>query len=243
VVQPVAAKQGIVRDIDVERVAHEADVVADDLRAPRVVELDAVAALRGGIVALAGDQVALDAHIVGLFDPQPEEVVGEVAVLHHGAVRTGKDVDAGVLVAQAVAGVADDQPVDGDVGGRDADGVAPEPARQGRPLPPAQGQRFGDQEVLEVAGALDFDRVPRRRAVDRRLDRFAGLHAPGGGGDRCRAAEGGQRGEGEEGGEGEPGAPGEGCRLPSRPLRGRSRAGLAARHGGGDFRRPAGRSI
>ena len=90
VMQPVAAEQRRVGDIDVERVAHEADVVAGDPRAMSVVELDAVAALRRLVFALAGDQVVLDADIVSLFDPQPEEVVGEIAVPHHGTMRAGK---------------------------------------------------------------------------------------------------------------------------------------------------------
>ncbi len=86
------------------------------MRAPvRVVELDAVAALGRAVVALAGDEVVFDAHVVGLLDPQAEQVVGQVAVAHHRAVRTRLDVDAGVLVEQAVARVAHDQAFDGDV--------------------------------------------------------------------------------------------------------------------------------
>ena len=77
VVQPVAAEFGMVRDIDVERVANETDVVADDACTGGVVELHAVAALRRAVFALADDQVVLDAYIVGLLDPQSEQVVDE----------------------------------------------------------------------------------------------------------------------------------------------------------------------
>jgi hypothetical protein len=45
VVQLVALEQRVVRDIDIQRVAHEADVVVQDLGALGVVQLHAVATL------------------------------------------------------------------------------------------------------------------------------------------------------------------------------------------------------
>ena len=124
VVQLVAPEHRVVRHVHIHRVAHEADVVFNDLRALRVVELDAVAAPRRVKVALAGNGVALDAHVVRFFDPQPEQVVGEVAVLHHGTVCARIEVDAGVLILQAAARVAHDQALNRDIGRGDANGVA-----------------------------------------------------------------------------------------------------------------------
>ena len=178
VVQLVAAKERVVRDVHVDRVAHEADVVADDARALRVVELDAVATPGRVEVALAGDQVVLDQHVVGLLDPQPEQRVREVAVAHHRLVRAGVDVDAGVLVQGVAARVGDDQALDGDVLGLHADGVFLQLAVDRRALDAAQGQRLVDHQVAEIARALDFDHVARRCAVDDGLDGFAGLHTP-----------------------------------------------------------------
>jgi hypothetical protein len=45
-VQPVSLEDRVVRHIDVERIAHEADVVVDNAGAFGVVELYAIAALR-----------------------------------------------------------------------------------------------------------------------------------------------------------------------------------------------------
>ena len=45
VMQAVVPEFGVVRHIDIDRIAHEADVIADDARALRIVELDAVATL------------------------------------------------------------------------------------------------------------------------------------------------------------------------------------------------------
>ncbi|MNS89794.1 hypothetical protein D3C72_1238190 [compost metagenome] len=179
VVQPVAAKDGMVRDIDVERVAHEADVVVEDACAARVVELHAIAALRRVVVALAGDGVAFDADVIGLLDPQPEQVVGQVAMAHHRAVRTGADIDAGVLVLQAVAGVAHDQAFDRHVRRRDAQRIATQRAAERGPRDAAQHQRLVDGEVAGIVAARDLDGVPRGGGIDRRLQRLAGLHAPG----------------------------------------------------------------
>jgi hypothetical protein len=195
VVQPVAAEDGVVRDVDVQRVAHEADVVALDARAGRVVQLHAVAPLRGAVVALADDDVVLHPHVVGFLDPQAEQVVDQVVAADHGAVRAGFDVDAGVLRQQAVARVAHDQALDRHVGRLDADGVALHAAAEGGLADAAQGQRFGDHQVALVPSRLHFDHVAGGGPVQRGLDGLAGAHRPR---RRLRGAGQGQEQQGEE---------------------------------------------
>ena len=102
VMQLIALEQRMVRDVHVERVAHEADVVVQDLCAFGVVQLHAVATLRGGVFTLAGDDVVLDEHVIGLLDPQAEQVVGEVAAAYDGTVGARVEVDAGVLILEVV---------------------------------------------------------------------------------------------------------------------------------------------
>ena len=159
VVQTVALEHRVVRHIHVQRVADEADVVVQDLRALGVVELHAVAALRRGVLALAGDDVVLDAHVVGFLDPQAEQVVRQIAVAHHGTVRAGVEVDAGVLRLQVVARVTHDQSFDHHVRRGHADGVTLVATAQGRAVQPAQRQRLVDQQVGAVLAALHLHRV------------------------------------------------------------------------------------
>ena len=116
VVQPVATKDRVVRHVDIQGVAHKTDVVVEDARALGVVELDAIAALRRPVLALAGDGVVLDEDIVRLLDPQPEQVVSEIAAAHDGTVGPGVEVDPGVLVLEAVARIAHDQALDHHIG-------------------------------------------------------------------------------------------------------------------------------
>ncbi len=176
-VQLVALEDGVVRHVHVERVAHKADVIADDARTRGVVEFHAVATLGGVVIALAGDQVALDHHIVGLFNPQPEQVVGQVAVPHHSTVRAGVDVDAGVLVLEAVARVAHDQAFDGHIGRRHPQRVALQRPVQRGTADAAQCQWLVDEEVAAVQPALDFQYVARLGRHDRLLQRRARFDA------------------------------------------------------------------
>ena len=173
VVQPVALEDGVVRHVDVEGVTHEADLVADDASTLGVVELDAIAALGAVVVALAGDVVVQHLHVVGLLDPEPEQVVAEEAVAHDGTVRAGLDVDAGVLLQQAVARIRHDQPLDDDIGGDDADGVSLVAAADGGAVDAAQRQCPVNPKVFHVAAALDVDLVTGRGPVDGGLDLLA----------------------------------------------------------------------
>ena len=162
VVQLVAPKGGVVRHVHIQRIAHEADVVVQDLRTLGVVQLDTVAALGGVEIALARDEVALNAHVVDLLDPQAKQVVGQIAVLHHGAVCAREEVDTGVLVFQAAARIAHDQAFDNHVRGRDANGVASQPAIERGAVQAAQREGFVDQQVDAVVAALHLDDVARR---------------------------------------------------------------------------------
>src|SRR5512139_3016394 len=102
VMDAVAAEDRVVRDVDINRIPHEADAVADDARAVRVVKLDTVAARGRTVIALAGNQVVLDAYVVRLLDPQAQQVVAQAAVADDCAIRARLDVDAGVLLDEAV---------------------------------------------------------------------------------------------------------------------------------------------
>ena len=174
VVDAVALEQRTIRHIDVDAVTHETDLVADDPRPHAEVELDAVAALGGRVVALAGDDVVADHHVVGLFDPQAEQHVRELAVVHHRAVRTALEIDAGILGAEIVAGVGDDETVDDDVGRGDADGVAGKTAVDRREAGAGQGQGLVDVQVFAIAAGQYPQHVAGTRRVDRGLNRIPG---------------------------------------------------------------------
>ena len=83
------------------------------------------------------------------------------------------DVDARVLLQQAVARIRHDQPLDDDIGGDDADGVSPVAAADGGAVDAAQRQRPVDPKVFHVAAALDADLVTGRGLVDGSLDLLA----------------------------------------------------------------------
>ena len=181
VVQLVATKGGVVRHIDIQRIAHKADVVVENLRALGVVELDAIAALGRVKLALAGDEVAINHYIGDLLNPQAKQVVGQVTVAHHGAVRARKEVNAGVLSFQAAAGVAHDQALNHHVGGGDADGVAHHATAEGRPVNAAQCQRFIDQQIGAVEPALHLNHVAGGGGLDGGLQILSWLDDHGGG--------------------------------------------------------------
>ena len=181
VVQAVATEDRMVRNIDVDRIPHEADVVADNARAGRVVELDAVAALGGSVFALAGDGVVFDAHVVGLLDPQAEQVVADGAVAHHGAVRARPDVDARILIEQAVSGIAHVDAVNHHILGGDAQGVALVTATDRGPINAFEGQRLVDEQSLPVEPALHPHHIARLGLRDGGGDGFALAHCQLGG--------------------------------------------------------------
>ena len=189
----------MVRYVHIQRIAHKADVVAFDAGASGVVQLHAVAALRRVHIAQAGDGVVLHPHIVGLFNPQAEQVVGEVVLAHHGAVRAGVDVDARVLILEAGARVAHDQAFQHHIGGSDADGVAHLPAAERGAVDAAQRQRLVDAQVHAVKTPFHLHCVARGGSLHGGLQILTGLHAHGGGAGRLAEQAGGQ-GQQREGG-------------------------------------------
>src|SRR5512139_2715126 len=161
VMDAVAAEDRVVRDVDINRIPHEADAVADDARPIRVVELDAVAARGRPVIALAGNEVVFDAYVVRLLDPQAEQVVGQVAVAHDCTVRTRMDVDAGVLVDQAVTRIPHDQPIDDDILCGDTDRIAFEAAAQCGSIDSLQGHRLVDHQPLPIEASFHPYHVTR----------------------------------------------------------------------------------
>ena len=252
VVQAVLLEDGVVRYVDVEGIAHEADFVVDDAGALGVVEFHTVAALGAVVIALAGDVVAEHLHVVGLFDPEAEQVVAEVAVAYDGTVRTGLDVDAGVLVQQAVAGVDDLEPLDDHILGGDADGVALVAAVDGGQVDALQGDGTVHLQVFHIAAALDADLVAVAGAVDGVLRLLARMH----GDDGCASSTAHQQGGQQQGafpcqpcmrryyGRGLrqrrrqvaaalPGMPGAGGQAMPQVMRGGHESMIGCRHGGG----------
>ncbi len=91
-------------------------------------------------------------------------------------MRAGHQVDAGVLVLQAVAGIAHDQTIDRDVGRGDRDRIAAQFTGDGGAADAAQGQRFADSQIPFVAALCDTDLVAIARGVDGLLYRLSGVH-------------------------------------------------------------------
>ncbi len=96
------------------------------------------------------------------------------------AMRTRLDVDAGVLLTQAAAGIGHDQAVDHHIGRDHADRVALVAATDGGAIQAAQRQRLLDAQVFYIEPALYLDRVTRRGLLDGGLDAVSGLYRPGG---------------------------------------------------------------
>jgi hypothetical protein len=122
----------------------------------------------------------LDQHVVGLLYPQAEQVVGQVAAAHDGAVRARVEVDAGVLVFQAVARVAHDQALDEHVRRRHAYGVALVAAADGGAIEAAQRERLVDQQVGAVLAARHLDHIASLGLGDGLGQIVAGAHRDGG---------------------------------------------------------------
>ena len=95
-------------------------------------------------------------------------------------MRTGLDVDAGVLVQQAVAGVDDLEPLDDHILGGDADGVALVAAVDGGQVDALQGDGTVHLQVFHIAAALDADLVAVAGAVDGVLHLLARMHGDDG---------------------------------------------------------------
>ena len=115
-------------------------------------------------------------YVVRLFDPQAEKIVGQVAVAYRHTIGTRPDVDAGILLDQAAAGIAYDQTIDGDIPGGDVEGVALEAAAQGGAVDSLQRQGFVDLQVFPVQAALHTYFVARAGLGDGRADGLAWLH-------------------------------------------------------------------
>ena len=107
VLEAVVAELVVMAGRDEDAVAAMDHRVADDLGPRRVPELDAVAALAAPQIGAALDPVAADQHVGGAPDIDPDQVVDQVVVLDHRSGRFLGQEDAGILVEQAEAGVAD----------------------------------------------------------------------------------------------------------------------------------------
>ena len=87
-------------------------------------------------------RVALDAHVVDLLDPQAKQVVGQIRSFAPLRGVRQEEVNTGVLVFQAAARIAHDQAFDYHVRGRDANGVASQPAIERGAVQAAQREGF-----------------------------------------------------------------------------------------------------
>jgi len=172
----IAAKQRVLGHVDVQAVPAVADIVVDDLGSAGVVDLDSVAA-RGRLqVAPADNAVAQNARLFRAFEPDPEQVVDQVAILHRGPVGTGLDVDPGILRSQVDAAVAHDQALERDIRSAHSDHVAGAAAANGRTADALQGQPLVDHQMFAVIALRHLHGVARLRRGQRRRNRLAGTH-------------------------------------------------------------------
>ena len=102
----------------------------------------------------------------------------QFAAPHREAMRAGLDIDAGVLVLQAVAGVQHEQVLDQHVRRSHAYRVSREAAAQLRAAGAAQRQRLLDTQVFAVMPGGEDHHITGRGAINRRLDGLARRHAP-----------------------------------------------------------------
>jgi hypothetical protein len=142
----------------------------------RVIELDAVAASGRLIIALAGDDVVADLDVLDCLDIDAKQVIGQVAVAYHGTIRARPDVDAGILVHQAVARIAHDHALNHHILGGDADGVAFLVGAYRGPVYASQRQGFVDQQVLVVGAAFHPHHVAGFGLRNRRRNGLARVH-------------------------------------------------------------------
>ena len=102
------------------------------------------------------------------FDPQAKQVVGQVAVAHHGAVRAGVDVDAGVLVDGLSPESRTIRPSMHTLGRGDADGVAAVAAADGGAVPCRRSvSGLSMPAGWSRSAALDLDHIARLRRARR----------------------------------------------------------------------------
>jgi hypothetical protein len=156
----------MVRNIDIQGIAREADPIAENPRPARVVELDAITTLGRLQIALAGNQVIAHLDIADLLDPQAKQAVGNGAADHLGPMRTGLDINTRMLPFKAAARIRDDQALQHDIAGPHPDDIALQPPADRRPLHAPERQRLVDQQVFFIAPALDQNDIARSRSLD-----------------------------------------------------------------------------